>query len=60
MTHEPCDESDLSPTTVPRRWLLRAVGATAAGAITLVGLAACGGGEGGGGEEGEEEEEEDD
>ena len=56
MTHESFDESDLSPTGVPRRWLLRAVGATAVGVITLVGLGGCGG-EGG---EGEEDEEEDD
>ncbi len=60
MTHEPFDESDLSPTAVPRRWLLRAIGASAVGAITLVGLAACGGGEGGGDGGGEEEEEGDD
>ena len=58
MTHESFDESDLSPTGVPRRWLLRAVGATAVGVMTLVGLAGCGG-EGGEGEEGEEEEEDD-
>ena len=57
MNHESSDESEITPATIPRRWLLRALTAATVGVGTLVGLAGCGGN---GGEDEEEDEEEDD
>ena len=53
MTHKSVDDSDLAVTTVPRRWLLRALTATTVGVVTIIGIAGCGG-------EDEDEDEDDD